>query len=316
MDQVTAVARRAGIHVLRVVRSGEVVLALGDQGRPVAVHSIRKSLIGALFGQAFERGLVSSTTTLAELDIDDVPPLTAQERTATVRDLLMARSGVHLPLAVPRPPSEVLPAELASLLAPWPPRGAYAPGAHWLYSNWDFNVLGNIYERVARTSVFLALDREIARPLGMSDWDPYRDGRYDHRADFFGATTRYPYYQLALSARDLALFGALYLQHGRWNGTQLIPADWVATSTHPSSETSAEQDHSHYGHLWWVSDGTAALPTGSYSALGIGGQFLTVVPELDLVLVGLSDTYADGFVPVEPSARSALYRSVIEAFGG
>lgn len=293
------------MHALRVSLAGKPVLTFGDQARPVVVHSIRKSLISALFGQILERGLVSLDTTLTELNIDDTPPLTAQEKSATVRDLLQARSGVYLPPAVSPSP------ELVHLLPPRPARGAYAPGTHWCYNNWDFNVLGNIYERVTHTSVFLALDREIARPVGLTDWDPYLHGRYEYRDDPLGGNTRYPNYRLALSARDLDRFGTLYLGHGRWDDKQVVPADWVTATTRPVSPTPAEADHSHYGHLWWVSDGSGVLPQGSYSALGLGGQFLTVVPALDLVLVGLFDTHAVGFRPLEPADRSQLYRALI-----
>ncbi|MEV6624879.1 serine hydrolase [Amycolatopsis sp. NPDC051106] len=306
MNRVRALARRFGMHAVRVSRAGEPILACGDQARPVVVHSIRKSFAGALFGQILERGLVALDTTLAELDIDDTPTLTAVERSATVQDLLQARSGVYLPPAVEPPPGA------AHLLPPRPVRGAHPPGTHWCYNNWDFNVLGNIYERVTHTSVFLGLDRELARPLGMTDWDPYRHGRYEYRADPLGGTTRYPNYQLAFSARDLDRFGTLYLRDGRRAGVQVVPAGWAAASTQPVSPTPAEPDHSHHGHLWWVSDGSGALPRGSFSALGMGGSFVTVIPGHDLVLVGLFDTHAGGFRPLGAGDRSALYRTLIE----
>jgi CubicO group peptidase (beta-lactamase class C family) len=104
-SEALALAQRLGLHALRVSRSGEPVLTFGDQCRPVVVHSVRKSLISALFGQIVERGLVSLGTTLAELDVDDTPQLTAEERSATVRDLLQARSGVYLPPAAQPPPA-------------------------------------------------------------------------------------------------------------------------------------------------------------------------------------------------------------------
>jgi CubicO group peptidase (beta-lactamase class C family) len=304
-SEALALAQRLGLHALRVSRSGEPVLTFGDQCRPVVVHSVRKSLISALFGQIVERGLVSLGTTLAELDVDDTPQLTAEERSATVRDLLQARSGVYLPPAAQPPPAP------AHLVPPRPARGAHPPGTHWCYNNWDFNVLGNIYERVTHTSVFLGLDREIARPLGITDWDPYRHGQYHYRDDPLGGNTRYPNYQLAMSARDLERFGRLYLHRGRWENEQLVPAGWVDETTGPVSRTSAEADHSHYGHLWWVSDGSGVLPSGTFSALGLGGQFLTVVPAVDLVLVGLVDSYAHGVQPLGPADRTRLYRALL-----
>ena len=159
--------------------------------------------------------------------------------------------------------------------------------------------------------MFLGLDREIARPLGITDWDPYRHGQYHYRDDPLGGNTRYPNYQLAMSARDLERFGRLYLHRGRWEYEQLVPAGWVDESTGPVSRTSAEADHSHYGHLWWVSDGSGVLPSGTFSALGLGGQFLTVVPAVDLVLVGLVDSYAHPVQPLGPADRTRLYRALL-----
>jgi CubicO group peptidase (beta-lactamase class C family) len=225
--------------------------------------------------------------------VDDTPALTELEKSATIRDLLEARSGVYLPLAVPRP-------DIDDAFGPRPERGTHRPGTFWHYNNWDFNVLGNIYERATGKSVFLALDHELAKPLGLHDWDPYRDSRYEYRNDFFGGNTRYPNYRLRLSARDLATFGLLHLRHGQWNGTQVVPGDWVAGSTSAISETGLAGTQAHYGYLWWVSEPGPSLPE-AYSALGMGGQFLTVVPEISLVVTGLVDTSAPD---VRPATRT------------
>ena len=72
------------ITTLRVVVSGETVVAVGPQDKPMPIHSIRKSIISALFRRLIARGDVQLNATLADFDIDDSPCLTDQERTATL----------------------------------------------------------------------------------------------------------------------------------------------------------------------------------------------------------------------------------------
>jgi CubicO group peptidase (beta-lactamase class C family) len=112
---------------------------------------MRKSIVSALIGQAYDRRDIDLSTTLCALDIDDTPALSGQEKSATVENLLTARSGVHLPVddggALGRPP-----------------RGSHLPGTFWCYNNWDFNVLGHIYERVTGRSVFVAFEHDLAGP--------------------------------------------------------------------------------------------------------------------------------------------------------
>lgn len=79
-----------------VVQSGKVIASWGEVSRKVNVASVRKSLLSALYGIAISEGRIDLGSTLAEIGIDDKPPvLTGTEKQATVRDLLMARSGIY-----------------------------------------------------------------------------------------------------------------------------------------------------------------------------------------------------------------------------
>ena len=83
-----------GVHVLV---DGHTLVDVGDTSRPVRVHSVRKSLISALYGVAYDQGVLVLNATLGEVGIDDTPPLTSTgEKSATIEDLLTARSGVYL----------------------------------------------------------------------------------------------------------------------------------------------------------------------------------------------------------------------------
>lgn len=270
------------ITTLRVVVSGETVVAVGPQDKPMPIHSIRKSIISALFGRLIARGDVQLDATLADFDIDDSPCLTDQERTATLQHLLTASSGVYLPLhfgssydIFRNSPSD------------WPQRASAVPGAQFHYNNWDFNVLGEIYQRVSGVALFTAIDGMLARPLGFRDWNPVEHTRLQYGYDPLGATSRYPNQAMQLSARDLARFGQLYLNEGTWDGCEIVPPDWVRVSTQTRVETGLPSPFRSYGYLWWTSDGgdTNALPSGSYSAVGVGGQTVSVIPSHQMVVV-------------------------------
>jgi CubicO group peptidase (beta-lactamase class C family) len=114
--------------------------------------------------------------------------LSPQEKQATVRHLLMARSGIYHPAS-----------NSGDDLASAPPRGSQAPGSYYLYSNWDFNALGTVFEQETGRNIYDALESDLARPIGMQDWRRELQVRS-------GDTTRSVHraYHMILSTRDMA----------------------------------------------------------------------------------------------------------------
>lgn len=254
-----------------VVQNGEVIASWGDVSRKVNVASVRKSLLSALYGIAVSEGRIDLGSTLADFGIDDKPPvLTAAEKQATVRDLLMARSGIYHAAAY----------ETADIRQKRPERGSHAPGTFWFYNNWDFNVLGTIYRQQTGEDIFRSFAERIAEPIGMEDFKA-RDGRYvvERQSD-------HPAYPFHLSARDAARFGQLYLNGGRWSGRQVIPAAWVRASTTAYSVT--DRGSMGYGYLWWTLNPDVFGP-GAALASGYGGQAIAIVPSKHLVVVQTVD---------------------------
>ena len=281
-SDVTAAVAADGVSALRVLHGGKPVYAVGRQNHPIPIHSVRKSAVSALIGTLVDDRVLSLETTLADLGIDDQSPLTAVESTATVEDLLTSSSGIYLPIDgsgfdvfTGRP-------------TPWPLRGSVAPGSRFHYNNWDFNVLGEIYQRVSGRSLIVAFDQLIAQPLGFLDWQVLAHSRLRYAHDPLGATPRYPNHALQLSARDLATFGQLYLNGGELGGRRVVSTDWVRLSTQPVRSTHRPEPFSHYGYLWWVgTGGPAGLPSGSFAAVGLGGPALCVIPAQDLVIAAV-----------------------------
>ncbi len=278
-------ARKGGAAAFMVVTAGKVVIADGALSKPMLLASVRKSIMSAMIGQAIAEGAMARTDPISKFGINEDSPLTDTERSATVRDLLMARSGVYLPTA----------AETESMRANRPVRGSHAPGSFWYYNNWDFNVLGNLYERATAKGDFIAFQRRIAEPICMQDFDPYENTWYAYNQ----SAPRFPAYHMALSPRDLMRFGMLYLQKGRWAGKQIVPEAWVAESTQLLSTTNRSAPvQGGYGYLWWIttpdpSGATPAIPPGSFTASGSGGQEMTVIPALDTVILVRADTTPD-----------------------
>jgi CubicO group peptidase (beta-lactamase class C family) len=270
-------AMRSGAVV--AAHRGRVFAAFGAIERNFMAHSVRKSLAGALYGIAVSEKRLSMDATLADLGIDDEPPLSAAEKKARVRDLVAARSGVYHGAAYA--PSEQD--------ATRPARGAHPPGTFWYYNNWDFNAAETIYQRATGGDVFGAFAERIAKPIGMQDYS----AALGFLAFEPGLSTL-PAHTFRISARDLARFGQLYLQEGVWSGRQIVPAEWVRQSLTPLSDLGNGQ---RYGLLWWT-QAAGSLgekyprlnPHNIAIARGTGGQALFIVPALELVVVHRGDT--------------------------
>jgi CubicO group peptidase (beta-lactamase class C family) len=296
LAKVCEAADDVGSEAVLVVQHGKIVWQCGDIANPLRVRSMRKSLLNAVVGQRVADGRLALADTLAALGIDDDTPLTDAEKQATVRDLLTSRSGIYLPAANETNADER------------PTRGSHAPGAKWFYNNWGFNALGTIVERAGGRSLFEQFEAGIARPLGMQDFS-LKHAWYDRER-----SSRHPAYDFRMSARDLARFGLLYLNHGRWGEAAVLPAGWVEDSIAPHSNN-APDDEQDYGYLWWSQGPIASvgMTQRPFLARGWGYQWIWVFPEDQLILVHQTDytllAVRDlfGLLPSSKKAYEVLY---------
>lgn len=293
LQTAATLATQQNATALMVIHHGAIILEQGDTSRRTELASVRKSLLSALIGIEVDAGHIDLETQLSRLGIDDNPPaLTDTEKTATIRMLLQARSGIYHPALY----------ETKAMAAKRPARYSHAPGTFWYYNNWDFNALGAIYEHATKTSIFDALDTKIAKPIGMQDFRP-QDGHYVR-----GPASDIPAYPMRMSARDLARFALLYLNDGAWAGNQIVPAAWVRASTTAYSRSPAGDG---YGYLWWLPR-EGLLPPHTFFAWGAGGQFAFVIPEDDLVVISRVDR--DKHLPEpHPTDLYALVQHIIAA---
>lgn len=263
-----------------VLHQGRKVFEYGDLEKISYIASCRKSVLSMLYGPYVEDGTIDLQTTIGELGIDEKDGLLPKEKEATIDHIITSRSGVH---------------HVASNGGydknNFQERGSVEPGEFFVYNNWDFNVAGHIFEQYTGKSVYQALEAQFAIPLGFQDWNIENQKKSGNRSK-----SQYQAYHIYLSTRDMARLGQLMLQEGEWEGKQLIPKEWVrkTTTTVTPFETlverygAADPDdlHMSYGYMWWLFDNYQGKPAyrGAYSAIGYGGQYITVFPELDLVI--------------------------------
>lgn len=259
-----------GIDAFVALNGEEALMQYGEVATPMNLASARKSVLSLLFGVATDQGLIDVSKTLSELGIDESKkPLTETEKQATIEQLLQARSGIYLQSG----------AETVEIKDGRPRRGQYAPGEHYFYNNWDFNVLGAIFEQETGLSIGQAIEQWLAVPLGMQDFNQAHV-YYDER----GSDSDYRTYRIHMSARDLARLGALVAQDGVWDGKQVISKEWIDKSTHPYSTTDT-YFYDGFGYSWWLNSELDAI-----AADGWGGQYMLINRDQNLTVVTRRDT--------------------------
>ncbi len=286
-----------------VIRNGKALAAYGDVDELSYLASCRKSILAMLYGKYVKDGTINLELTLEELGIDDIGGLLPIEKKATIHHLITARSGVYHPAS-----------NGGDNLADAPERGSQTPGEYFLYNNWDFNAAGAIFEKLTGKNIYDEIEAQLAIPLGFEDWDrsaQRKSGNPERSVNLA--------YHIWLSTRDMAKIGQLMLQHGEWNGKQIIDREWadqIISEVTPLEEMHPlhyRDGHFGYGYMWWLYQGDD-LPEGfegAYSARGAYGQYITVFPALDMVVA--HKTKAEYFRRTEGSDYEKLLKMIVEA---
>ncbi|MGB1249132.1 MAG: serine hydrolase domain-containing protein [Candidatus Promineifilaceae bacterium] len=250
-----------------VLRNGELVSEwyADDQNAdtPAVAFSVTKSFMSALIGIALEEGLIDSVQqTLGEL-IPLSLPVDGDPRTAdiTLKQLLTMTSGMYCSndschgTSIPEATSRELELD---------------PGTQFVYDTGASHLLSAVLEEATGMTAYEYAEQKLFTPLGFEgeSWDTDSDGVY------FGGKG------LNLRPRDMAKFGQLFLDEGQWDGVQLVSADYIRESTTDRLDNVAADGE--YGYLWWPGEVEGHT---AYSAVGYGGQYITVVPDLELVVV-------------------------------
>ena len=281
-DMLEAISNRGiGVDSVTVVRDGYVVLDeyfSPYEGEPHIIYSCTKSVVSTLIGIAIEEGYIES---LDVRMLDLFPDRTAGNMNAwkeemTLRDLLTMTAGFDA---------------RDSYLYDW--EGLYPmhdspdalqyvlnlpvieePGTRFEYTNGVSHLLSCIItEKTGMSALEYGMER-LFEPLGIHDVEWHNDsmGR------------NWGYSRIYITPHDMAKLGYLFLNKGQWDGTQIVPEEWVEEATTKHVEATIMDG---YGYQWWVSG------NGYYTAVGHKGQFIHVVPELDIVAVFTSRNEVD-----------------------
>lgn len=275
------------VTALVVLKDGEIAyenyfLGTGPEDRRIS-WSIAKSYLSALVGILIEEGAIAS--------IDDpvtkyAPMLNGGAYDgATLRQVLNMASGVTFDEDYLDRNSDIN--RMGRVLALGGKMDDFAadltetfsaPGEKWQYVSIDTHVVGMVVRGATGRSVAELLSEKIIAPLGL-EYAPY------YLTD--GVGTAFVLGGLNMTTRDFARFGQMYLQHGRWQGQQIVPEAWAVASTTASAPpatttTSGSGARYDYGYQWWIPKDASAR---EYIARGIYGQYIYINEPENVVIV-------------------------------
>jgi CubicO group peptidase (beta-lactamase class C family) len=256
------------------------------------IASVTKSFVSSLVGLALADGsLRSLDQTLAQLLPDQSRFMTPAVASTTLRQLLTMTAGLDQDLRDGEFGDWI---ESANFVRSILRDGVSGPGSHEFgYSSASSHLLAAILTRATGRPLLDYARAKLFDPLGISTrpaaqprLNPTSLAAYNSSAGFawpvdgqgnsFGAAF------LKITPRDMLKLGQLYLDGGRWNGKQVLPAAWVRAATTAQVPTRGGLGGEGYGYQWWI---TTAGQDPAYAAVGYGGQLIEVVPRSKLVIV-------------------------------
>ncbi len=249
----------------------------------VTSFSVAKSFTSALIGIAIQEGYIKSVN---DPITDYLPELTQRDvrfKEIQIRHLLMMASGLRYVdnrFLLPEDDNLTYGFDDLRHLALTETKVEGQPGIEFLYNNYHPLLLGMILERATGMPVTTYLQQKIWTPLGMEF-----DGSWSLDSERSG----FEKMESGINARaiDFAKLGRLYLNGGNWNGTQQVPADWVAAST--ADNGLIKDAPIYYGYMWW---GEKCNPSSQdFLAMGNFGQYIYVSPAKGLIIVRNAESY-------------------------
>jgi CubicO group peptidase (beta-lactamase class C family) len=242
------------------------------------MQSVSKSVTSVLVGIALLRGEIPS------VDARVMPYFAAFKATPdprrdamTLRDVLTMTTGIawdesSVPYTDPKNNCAVMEGREDWIQYVLDQPMAEEPGRKWLYNSGATQLLSYLIKKATGQEADDYARAHVFGPLGIEyAWKRTPRGLADTEGGLY------------LRPRDLAKIGYLFLKDGVWEGTRILPEGWVKDSTTWRVTTSGSLRG--YGYKWWVLSRKGPGAYEAYAALGYGGQFLIVVPELDLIAV-------------------------------
>jgi CubicO group peptidase (beta-lactamase class C family) len=298
-------------HSLLIVKNGYLVTEEYFNGysadRLHMLQSVTKSFASAAIGIAIEKGYIDSVE--AKVlgffpDLTDIKNLDDRKRAMALKDILTMRTGTDYHERGRSAPHF----QLNALSEGWDTfylnrPMVCDPGTRFQYDSGGVILLSAILKKTAGQHADEFLQEHLFEPLGI---EPTR---------WFKNSEGHPHTGggLHLRPRDMAKFGLLYLQNGKWNGKQVIPEWWVQESFKQRVDFSPDgRGHeTGYGYLWWIQEPLSHHQGKHmvYSARGAYGQFIFIIPDQAMVVVVTADTRG----PVHEHPVDFIYSHILPA---
>lgn len=252
-------------------------------------YSVAKSFTSALIGIAISEGKIKSVNDKVVTYIPELQGVPMAEK-LEVEHLLNMTSGIKLKL---KTDAEIYYGnDVAKALKTI--EFEHEPGTYQEYINLDVQMLGIILHRATGMRPSEYLSEKIWKPINMcSDavWTTDKKGE-DKTFCCMGAT-----------ALDYAKFGRLFLNNGNWNGTQIVPQEWVGRSVSRDTTNGSGFGYSYNWHI-----GEAAY--GDYMADGMYKQHIYVHPEKHIVIVLMCNR--DNALKAERVRWRHVFRQIVD----
>jgi len=282
-----------------VIRNGVLVFEQYLHGSQMAsannVHSSSKTIISGLVGIAIREGFLSGVDQKISEILSPKFKFRGAKQNVTLHDLLTMTAGLNWE-------EDTTEYEIQDksnwIQAIWNLSLAEQPGATFNYDTGLTHTLSAIIAESSGMDTCAFAEKYLFDPMGIT----VKHWGIDPQGYYSGG------YNLYLTARDLAKVGQMYLQNGDWNGTSLVPAQWIQDAT--SNGIPSDQADSTYGYLWWLTNSHGHVV---HKMWGYGGQFVYVIPDLNLVFVTTADTSQDY---TEMDGNAFLTEYVMPAVGG
>lgn len=293
-DIPSRIAVMSQLHAILVQRGDEIIVAEAPRGRGLDrvanIKSCSKSIIGLLTGNAIAQGSIPSVdATIGEIAPSIIPSdATPGVEDLTIEELLTLRAGLEGTSG--RNYGAWVNSEDWVAFALRRPMVA-SPGGRMIYSTGTTHILGAVLAVATGKSLLAQARTVLGQPLGIEipAWTQDPQGYY------FGGN------EMALTPRGMLRIAALMRDQGRFDGDQIIPADWIDQST--QARTRSPYSGFDYGYGWFLTR------SGFIIARGYGGQIIAAHPEQNLAVAITSD-------PMSPARSGGYFGQLMDLLEG
>jgi CubicO group peptidase (beta-lactamase class C family) len=250
----------------------------GDSSAPHDVRSVTKSVMATLIGIAIDKGIIlSENQKIGDYLRHYVSPIDSTKANIKIRDVLSMSSGLE--------GDELTDPLEYNIWITSPDQISYTlnkpmiktPGYYFNYNNGTAHLTSAILTQAAGISTIQFASQNLFNPLGIDTplWETDKRGINNGAAG------------LSLTPSDMVKIGKLYMNNGVFNGTRIVSEEWISKATSFKISThNIEPFGPDYGYLWWIG---YIENHKCYFANGYGGQFIVVVPDMELLVVATNN---------------------------